>query len=479
MFSDQLSGYASKYKLNNKTMSAAANKINTTLIVDDEPDIRELLEITLSRMGIETTSAADLQQARDSLANNEYDLCLTDMRLPDGNGIDLVRDIQQQHPDLPVAVITAHGNMQSAIEALKAGAFDFVSKPVDLQILRSLVETALRLANDQNQVVAPDDPELLGDSSAIRQTRKTIDKLSRSQAPVYISGESGVGKELVAQLIHKQGPRADKPFVPVNCGAIPGELMESEFFGHKKGSFTGAVSDKEGLFQAANGGTLFLDEVADLPLSMQVKLLRAIQEKAIRPIGEQREIPIDVRILSATHKDLELLTKDGQFRQDLFYRINVISLHVPGLRERPEDIPILTDYFLNRIASTWQTSVPTLERSAIDALKKYPFPGNVRELENILERAMTLCESDLISAKDLQLPEGKTSGMVDYSLLNKTSADNADQEPLGLNPMLENTEREEIIKALEQTRYNKTAAAKLLGISFRAMRYRIKKLGIE
>lgn len=456
-------------------MDTASHKINTALIVDDEPDIRELLEITLSRMDIETTSAADLQQARASLAKNKYDLCLTDMRLPDGSGIDLVREIQQQHSNLPVAVITAHGNMQSAIEALKAGAFDFVSKPVDLQILRNLVETALRLSNEQKPVETLSEPELLGNSPAIRQTCKTIGKLSRSQAPVYISGESGVGKELVAQLIHKQGPRADKPFIPVNCGAIPGELMESEFFGHKKGSFTGAVSDKQGLFQAANGGTLFLDEVADLPLSMQVKLLRAVQEKAIRPIGEQREIPIDVRILSATHKDLEQLTKGGQFRQDLFYRINVITLHVPGLRERPEDIPMLTRYFIKRIATTWKTKIPSLQRPAMEALIKYPFPGNVRELENILERAMTLCESDLISTEDLQLPEGNTAGINNYSLTNKKTS----TKPLGLNPILENTEREEIIRALQQTRYNKTAAAKLLGISFRAMRYRIKKLRIE
>ncbi len=460
-------------------MTASGKKINSTLIVDDEPDIRELLEITLSRMGIKTTSAADLQQARDSLAHNTYDLCLTDMRLPDGNGIDLVRDIQLQHPDLPVAVITAHGNMQSAIEALKAGAFDFVSKPVDLQILRNLVETALRLANEPEPVETETEPELLGNSPAIQQTRKTIEKLSRSQAPVYISGESGVGKELVAQLIHRQGPRADKPFVPVNCGAIPGELMESEFFGHKKGSFTGAVSDKQGLFQAASGGTLFLDEVADLPLAMQVKLLRAIQEKAIRPIGEQREIPIDVRILSATHKDLEQLTRNGQFRQDLFYRINVISLHVPGLRERPEDIPILTEYFLKRIATTWQTHIPSLDRSAIEALKQYPFPGNVRELENILERAMTLCESDLISAADLQLPEAGSGDNNAYPGMGKTPGNKPNSDSLGLDPLLENKEREVIIKALQQTRYNKTAAAKLLGISFRAMRYRIKKLGIE
>ena len=479
MFSDQLPGSTAQHQLTDKHMGAVLKKINSTLIVDDEADIRELLEITLARMGIETTSAADLHQARQSLAEKKYDLCLTDMRLPDGNGIDLVRDIQQQHPDLPVAVITAHGNMQSAIEALKAGAFDFVSKPVDLQILRSLVETALRLADKQRPVESTEESELLGNSLAILQTRATIKKLSRSQAPVYISGESGVGKELVAQLIHKQGPRANQPFVPVNCGAIPGELMESEFFGHKKGSFTGAVADKQGLFQAANGGTLFLDEVADLPLSMQVKLLRAIQEKAIRPIGEQREIPIDVRILSATHKDLEQLTKQGQFRQDLFYRINVITLHVPGLRERPEDIPVLTDYFLNRIATSWQSAVPTLDKLAMQALKQYPFPGNVRELENILERAMTLCESELIRTEDLQLPDDKIVPMSNTSPIQSPAQTQEETEKAGLDPILEDTERKEIIKALEQTRYNKTAAAKLLGISFRAMRYRIKKLGIE
>lgn len=293
-------------------MPASAHKISTTLIVDDEPDIRELLEITLSRMGIETTSASDLNEARQQLEKQHFDLCLTDMRLPDGNGIDLVREIQQLHADLPVAVITAHGNMELAIEALKAGAFDFVSKPVDLQILRNLVETALKVT-DRSQDPADSTSDLLGQSRSILETRKTIDKLARSQAPVYISGESGTGKELVAQLIHAQGPRSDKPFVPVNCGAIPGELMESEFFGHKKGSFTGAISDKQGLFKAADGGTLFLDEVADLPLSMQVKLLRAIQEKAIRPVGAQKEIPIDVRILSATHKDLEYLTHEACF----------------------------------------------------------------------------------------------------------------------------------------------------------------------
>jgi len=449
--------------------------INSTLIVDDEPDIRELLEITLTRMGIETTCAADLQQARASLARDDYDLCLTDMRLPDGNGIDLVRDIQLQHPNLPVAVITAHGNMELAIEALKAGAFDFVSKPVDLQNLRKLVKSALRLTEEQHTDVTGLH-QLLGDSKLMHDIRKTIDKLSRSQAPVYIKGESGVGKELVAKLIHAQGPRHENPFIPVNCGAIPAELMESEFFGHKKGSFTGAVADKQGLFQAADGGTLFLDEVADLPLPMQVKLLRAIQEQAIRPIGSQHEIPINVRILSATHKDLAQLTHEGLFRQDLYYRINVITVHVPGLRERIEDILLLTEHVLNKIARTWQTRAPHLTKEALHALQAYAFPGNVRELENILERAMTLCDGDTIEEQDLHLPAPQrasfATNVANYEKPDETSV-------VQLSPLLENKEREVIARALEKTRYNKTAAAKLLGISFRALRYRIKKLGIE
>ncbi|MDH5180368.1 MAG: sigma-54 dependent transcriptional regulator [Gammaproteobacteria bacterium] len=459
-------------------MTANAHKISTTLIVDDEPDIRELLEITLSRMGIETTSAADLNEARRHLEKQHFDLCLTDMRLPDGSGIELVREIQALHANLPVAVITAHGNMELAIEALKAGAFDFVSKPVDLNILRNLVETALKVT-DTSQPKTDTTSGLLGDSDSINETRKTIEKLARSQAPVYISGESGTGKELVAQLIHAQGPRSDKPFVPVNCGAIPTELMESEFFGHKKGSFTGAVSDKQGLFQAADGGTLFLDEVADLPLSMQVKLLRAIQEKAIRPIGAQKETPIDVRILSATHKNLEQLTEEGHFRQDLFYRINVISLHVPSLRERPEDIPVLTRHFLDKIAADWKSQPPAISPEAIHALQHYNFPGNVRELENILERAMTLCESDTVQVSDLQLTVARPAAAkpVVKPAANEETAE--DSVVIKLEPMLENKEREVIEKALQKTRYNKTAAAKLLGISFRALRYRIKKLGID
>lgn len=454
------------------------------LIVDDEPDIRELLEITLSRMGKDTISAEDIGSATRLLNENNFDLCLTDMKLPDGNGIDLVKHISIKYPELPVAMITAHGNMESAIEALKAGAFDFISKPVDLQTLRHLIDTALKLSQSGQRDSAVDELNLLGNSEAMQTTRKTIAKLARSQAPVYISGESGVGKELVARLIHNKGPRQDKPFVPVNCGAIPGELMESEFFGHKKGSFTGAVSDKEGLFQAADGGTLFLDEVADLPLHMQVKLLRAIQEKAIRPIGGNDEIPINVRILSATHKDLAGLVASNQFRQDLFYRINVIELKVPSLRERTEDIPVLVDYFLDQIATEWQIEIPHLSEDAMQALMNYSFPGNVRELENILERAMTLCEGDEITKSDLKLPDENTTNELDEltSAADDLLLDDSElsiNEAFSLDPALDNTEREAITRALEKTRYNKTAAAKLLGITFRQLRYRIKKLGIE
>jgi two-component system response regulator PilR (NtrC family) len=440
--------------------------VQSALIVDDEPDIRELLELTLGRMNIDTRSAASIEAARELLQAGHFDLCLTDMRLPDGDGIDLVRWIQQHRPDTPVAVITAYGNMELAIEALKAGAYDFVSKPVDLDVLRNLVNSALKLASEFPAKERRSRDELLGDSPAMKETRSKIAKLARSQAPVYISGESGTGKELVARLIHKRGPRADKNFVPVNCGAIPTELMESEFFGHRKGSFTGAVADKEGLFQAAQGGTLFLDEVAELPLHMQVKLLRAIQEKAVRPVGSQQEVPVDVRILSATHKDLSQLVSEGAFRQDLYYRINVIELKVPALRERHEDIVILAEHFLQRLSRQNQVTVPRLDPSAMESLQRYHFPGNVRELENILERALTLCENDTIEADDLQLPDD-----------DQANDEQASAKPL--EPWLEGLEKEAIVKALEQTRYNKTAAAKLLGISFRALRYRLKKLGID
>jgi len=444
------------------------------LIVDDEPDIRELLELTLGRMNIETRSAANLTDARKLLQECRFDLCLTDMRLPDGDGLELVETIQQRHPDLPVAVITAHGNMETAVQALKLGAFDFVSKPVDLQVLRNLVNGALKLASFPDRDRRSRET-LLGDSAIMQTIRSTIAKLARSQAPVYISGESGTGKELVARLIHAKGPRNDKAFVPVNCGAIPSELMESEFFGHKKGSFTGAVSDKEGLFQAANGGTLFLDEVAELPLHMQVKLLRAIQEKAVRPVGEQKEIPVDVRVLSATHKDLARLVEAGGFRQDLYYRINVIELKVPSLRQRREDIPQLAQHIIEKLANEQGIDVPQLGQPTLEALQLYAFPGNVRELENILERALTLSDGREIHPDDLALPASDDATVE----RGDTVSIQAPPEGVQLEDYLEDIERRTILKALEQTDNNKTAAAKVLGITFRAMRYRLKKLGLE
>lgn len=439
------------------------------LIVDDEPDIRELLEITLGRMKLDTRNARNLKEARDWLSKEPFDLCLTDMRLPDGSGLDLVQFIQQRHPQTPVAMITAYGSMDTAVNALKAGAFDFVTKPVDLARLRELVNTALRLGKSDPE--GPNiDNRLLGDSPPMKALRNQIGKLARSQAPVYISGESGSGKEVVARLIHEQGPRQQEPFVPVNCGAIPSELMESEFFGHRKGSFTGAIEDKQGLFQAANGGTLFLDEVADLPLTMQVKLLRAIQEKAVRPVGGQQEVTVDVRILCATHKDLAAEVAAGRFRQDLYYRLNVIELRVPPLRERREDIPQLAQNMLERLSQNSAHSAAQLNSEALEKLKSYRFPGNVRELENMLERAYTLCEDDIIRPSDLRLNDACSTLSSDEG--NLALVDN-------LEDHLEDIERRLIMQALEETRWNRTAAAQRLGLSFRSMRYRLKKLGID
>ena len=446
------------------------------LVVDDEPDIRELLEITLGRMNINTRSAANLQEALKLLEAEKFDICLTDMRLPDGNGIDLVRHIQQQELNLPTAVITAYGSMDTAVDALKAGAFDFVSKPVDLTVLRNLITSVLKLSDKAPPRDRRSREILLGESQLMCNIRSTIEKLSRSQAPVYISGESGTGKELGAQLIHSKGPRNDRPFIPVNCGAIPSELMESEFFGHRKGSFTGAVKDKKGLFQVAEGGTLFLDEVAELPLHMQVKLLRAIQEKAVRPVGAEMEIHTDVRILSATHKNLTQLVESGQFRQDLYYRLNVIQLQVPALRERREDIPQLATHYLGKLAIENNMPGLNINETAMQELCLYSFPGNVRELENILERATTLCENNTITSEDLQLPEAVT---VSESLPATAPTPEMNTGTVPLNTYMDTIEKDVLIKALEQTRYNKTAAAKLLGITFRALRYRLKKLGLE
>ncbi|WP_018946605.1 MULTISPECIES: sigma-54 dependent transcriptional regulator [unclassified Thioalkalivibrio] len=482
--------------------------IKHVLVVDDEPDICELLEITLARMGLEAETTGALDPARQLLAQRDFDLCLTDMRLPDGDGLDLVRHIQTTRPELPVAVITAHGSVDTAVQALKLGAFDFVSKPVDLKQLRELIDSALRMESAPATEAAcgstptrcsttedPDSP-LLGDSEPMQKLRATIRKLARSQAPVFIAGESGSGKELVAREIHRLGPRAERPFVPVNCGAIPAELMESEFFGHRKGAFTGATQDHPGLFQAAEGGTLFLDEVADLPLAMQVKLLRAIQERAIKPVGGSREIPVDVRILSATHHDLERAVREGRFRQDLYYRLNVIELRVPPLRERDGDIPGLATVMLQRIAEQWGLEARELAPDAQELLERHPFPGNVRELENILERAATLAEGAAIHADNIDLPAtaptpedngedrragpgADNPGTPPPGVKERRTPPSIRYEDVGLDDHLADQERQAIETALHQTGGNRTAAARLLGLSFRQLRYRLKKLGIE
>lgn len=453
----------------------------SALIVDDERDIRELLVLTLGRMGLRVDTAANLGEARELLGSGHYDLCFTDMRLPDGNGIELVGEIARHHPQTPVAMITAFGSMDLAVEALKAGAFDFVSKPVDINVLRGLVRHALELNNAERPALQPPPEQasrLLGDSPAMETLRATIAKVARSQAPVYILGESGVGKELVARTIHEQGARASGPFVPVNCGAIPAELMESEFFGHRKGSFTGAHADKPGLFQAASGGTLFLDEVAELPLAMQVKLLRAIQEKSVRAVGAAGEVPVDVRILSATHKDLADLVAEGRFRHDLYYRINVIELRVPPLRERTADLPQLASSILARLAAGQGRQPPELGEGAVAALARYPFPGNVRELENVLERALALAEGDHIDVADLHLPQAAARVLPAAATGGEAQAE---AEPAGgaLPSYIEQLERAAIQKALEDNRWNRTRAAAQLGITFRALRYKLKKLGMD
>ncbi len=450
------------------------------LIVDDEPDIRELLDITLTRMGLETHDAANLVEARAKLATVQPNLCLTDMRLPDGNGISLVEHIQAEYPHIPVAMITAHGSVEAAISALKAGAFDFISKPITLETLRKLVSTALQMDIDTQSLDHAVNQDLIGSAPAMQLLRKQITKVARSQAPVHIQGESGSGKEVVARLIHHLGPRAAGAFVAVNCGAIPPELMESELFGHVKGSFTGAGQDKIGLFQAAAGGTLFLDEVADLPLAMQVKLLRAIQEKAVRPVGANKEQTTDVRILSATHKDLAREVEAGRFRNDLYYRINVIDIHVPSLRQRLADLPQLAEAILRRITASAGARPVQLEPSALRALEQYHFPGNVRELENILERAYALSDGLSIGAQDMQLTT-KTAAPQVSAGDKESSADEAVAADVNgdLEGYLEQMERRIIRSALEECRWNKTATAKYLGISFRSLRYRLAKLGLE
>ena len=443
----------------------SASRGASVLVVDDEPDIRELLELTLVKMGLDVESVGSIAEAKERLKSDRYDLCLTDMRLADGEGLELVRHIAGLGADLPVAVITAHGSTENAVAALKAGAFDYVSKPVGLEQLRALVKSALSLPDS---AAAPAKGQrLLGESAPLAQVRELIGKLARTQAPVYISGESGSGKELAARLIHENGARRDKPFVPVNCGAIPDTLMESEFFGYKKGAFTGAAEDREGFFQAASGGTLFLDEVAELPLAMQVKLLRSIQEKRVRKVGATQEDPVDVRVICATHQNLAALVGAGRFRQDLFYRLNVIELGMPPLRECREDIPLIAAAIVQRLAAG--TTPPQLTPAASDELMRYGFPGNIRELENILERALALSTSQEIGSEDLRLTPPQA--------VAEERAESSSGE--ALPDYLDGLERKAILDALSKTGFNRTAAAKLLGITFRQLRYRMQRLGIR
>lgn len=440
------------------------------LVVDDEADIRELLDMTLARMGLAADCAGSVAEALQLLkAGDKYRLCLTDMRLPDGEGLELVRHIGECCPELPVAVITAHGSTENAVCALKAGAFDYLSKPVSLEQLRALVHAAIRLPARGETATRPVDQMLLGKSAALQQVRSLIDRVARSQAPIYISGESGSGKELAARLIHQQGARSGKAFVGVNCGAIPETLMESEFFGHRKGAFTGADADRDGFFQVADGGTLFLDEVADLPLAMQVKLLRAVQEKRVRKVGSTLEEAVDVRIICATHQDLKVMVEEGRFRQDLFYRLNVIEIRMPGLRECSDDIPLLVEHIVASQSKSAGRLPPAIDASALAALLAYPFPGNVRELENILERALALLAGDTIHVADLQLSPA-------------AAAPSSDPPVPGLAPLqdyLDQVERQAILDALQKTRFNRTAAARLLGVTFRSLRYRMDRLGLN
>ena len=448
----------------NKLDAKRRGEEKLVLVVDDEADIRELLDLTLAKMGLRADCVGSLTEARALLETKRYQLCLTDMRLPDGDGLDLVRHIATRGGDLPVAVITAHGSAESAVSALKAGAFDYISKPVSLEQLRGLVKSVLEV-DLTNTKLGDAPPDLIGTSPAICQVRDLIDRVAKSQAPVYITGESGTGKELAARRIHAKAAHRKGPFIAVNCGAIPENLVESEFFGYRKGSFTGAGEDRDGVFQAANGGTLFLDEVAELPLPMQVKLLRAIQEKRVRKVGATSEEPLDVRLICATHQDLKALVEQGRFRQDLFYRVNVIELRMPALRECRDDIGTLAQRTLERLSGDGRVANVSFEIApdAVDALSNYSFPGNVRELENILERAMALTSGAVIHAQDLALvPNEAGDGTISGSL-----QDHLDQ-----------VERQVIVDALEKNHGNRTAAARMLGITFRSMRYRMARLGL-
>ena len=464
------------------------------LLVDDEVDLCVLMEMTLARMGIKTHIAHRLSEARQLLSEHQYDACLTDLNLPDGNGLELVNLISQHFPQLPVAVLTAYGNMEIAIAALKAGAFDFVSKPVNQKHLEQLLEKALNKPVEKNSVPESDQLEhrmLIGQSLPIQHLRTTLKKIARSQAPVFITGESGTGKEVVANLIHRLSNRCEGPFIAINCGAIPGDLMESELFGHKKGSFTGATQDKQGLIQSAHGGSLFLDEIAELPLSMQVKLLRAVQEKRIRPIGSEAEIDVDFRVISASHQDLEELVQQGRFRQDLFFRIHVMDLVLPALRERGSDILLLAQHFIHKICKEWDIETKPLTERARQFLLEQYYPGNVRELRNIIERAITLSDDSQIDLQHLQSAPLRQFSVKPLQSNSETeeTAPQAVSEPVvsstrklpeeGLELHLEKVEKEILMNALNLTHWNRTLAAKKLGMSFRSLRYRLKKFGLD
>ena len=453
--------------LRNERRSRSRGEAKRVLVVDDEADIRELLDLTLARMGLLADCVGSLAEARRMLASQRYQLCLTDMRLPDGEGLELVRLIAETVDDLPVAVITAHGSAENAVSALKAGAFDYIAKPVSLDQLRGMVKSALELPSPGSPGDIGGESGLLGESAAIEQVRDLIDRVARSQAPVHITGESGSGKELAARLIHTLGARRDRAFVPVNCGAIPENLMESEFFGYRKGAFTGANDDREGFFHVADGGTLFLDEVAELPKTMQVKLLRAIQEKRVRKVGATGEEAVDIRVICATHQDLKMLVEQGRFRQDLFYRLNVIELRMPALRECRDDIAMLARHILDRLARAAGLAPPVLTAPALEALQSYPFPGNVRELENVLERSLTMLAGGSIDAADLNLVPSQLPGVVSATAGGS------------LQDRLDQVERQAILDALRQSNSNRTAAARILGVTFRSLRYRMARLGLN
>lgn len=457
------------------------------LLVDDEEDLCLLMQMTLARMGIKTHLAYRVEQAKQLFTQFHYDACLTDLNLPDGSGLELVKHVSQTYPHTPIAVLTAYGNMDIAIAALKAGAFDFVSKPINQIHLDQLLKKALNQPKPEHEFgeITLENDLLIGRSPPIQNLRTAIKKIARSQAPVFVTGESGTGKEVVANLIHRLSNRSEGPFIAINCGAIPTELMESELFGHKKGSFTGAIQDKQGLILSAHGGSLFLDEIAELPLSMQVKLLRAVQEKKIRPVGSDQEIDVDFRVISASHQDLELLVRQGKFRQDLFFRIHVMDIMLPPLRERGGDILLLANHFIQKVCMEWGIPSKQLTTTAETYLLQQDFPGNVRELRNMIERAITLSDDECIDLTHLAPPlrGSSVNSQITTKPVNDTSTAITQTRPKlpmeGLERYLENIEKDILLNALDMTHWNRTLAAKKLGMTFRSLRYRLKKFGLD